>query len=185
MSTNERLFHKAEKKATRWYVFHPEVFKDFEALVESKQWSAAKLNQAVTDGLGFNITCAVNQDGSNFDLGDSETDDSLTFCQIAGAANPTSFSPDITLEIETSRDRTQTNTANTAHDLFAYRDAEYYFVLSVGEDPSTDFAEGDRVKIARRAVDYGAYQIGSGENIRLQVNTANRGDVAWNQTLVA
>ena len=95
---------------TRWIVIEPEAIKDF------ANPTSDELNAAIANGLGANITCAVNQDGSTFDLGDSETDDSLTFCQVAGAVNPTSYNPEITIEVETSRDRTEGNTANTAHE---------------------------------------------------------------------
>lgn len=177
----ERLFNPN----TRWFIFHPEVIADFEAVAEAGEISAALLNEAISNGLGFNITCAVNQDGSNFDLGDSETDDSLTFCQVAGSVNPTSFNPDVQLTVEMSRDRTADNVANRAVNLIAYKNREYYFALSVGEAPDAPLAEGERIKIVKMVTDYGTYQIGSGENIRVQSALGNRGDVAWNIPLVA
>ena len=162
---------------TRWIVIEPEAIKDF------ANPTSDELNAAIANGLGANITCAVNQDGSTFDLGDSETDDSLTFCQVAGAVNPTSYNPEITIEVETSRDRTEDNTANTAHDLLAYKGNEYFFGLSVGEAPDAPFAAGEQIKLVRGAIDYGVYQIGSGENIRLSSEVASRNDVAWNVSL--
>lgn len=170
---------------TRWYLFYPEAIKDFASVAESEEISAKVLNDAVAAGLGFNITCAVNQDGSNFDLGDSETDDSLTFCQVAGSVNPTSLNPDIQYEVEMSRDRKAKNVANTAVNLIAYKGREYFAVLSVGETPDAPFAAGERVKMARVVTDYGTYQIGSGENIRVQSQLGNRGDVAWNIKVTA
>lgn len=170
---NARLYNPN----TRWFIFHPEAIEDFESP------TAAELNAALANGLGFNVTCAVNQDGSNFDLGDSETDDSLTFCQVAGSVNPTSYNPEITLEVETSRNRTEDNTANRAHDLLAYKGNEYFFGLSVGEAPDAELAAGEKIKLARMATDYGTYQTGSGENIRMSSQLAGRGDINWNHTL--
>ena len=164
---------------TRWYVFFPEAIEDFENL------SAAELNEALASGLGYNITCAVNQDGSNFDLGDSETDDSLTFCQVAGAANPTSENPDITIEVEVSKDRLADNTASTANALLAYPGVEYFFGLSVGEEPDAALEEGDEIKLVRGETDFGVPVIGSGENQRLSQAVMAREDVAWNVTLGA
>lgn len=162
---------------TRWLVIQPEAIADF------TEPTAAEINAALASGLATNITCAVNQDGSNFDLGDSETDDSLTFCQVAGAVNPTSYNPEITIEVETSRDRTADNTANKAHDLLAYKGNEFFFALSVGEAPDAEFKAGEQIKLVRGAVDYGTYQIGSGENIRMSSAVASRNDVAWNVSL--
>lgn len=169
---------RAYNPLTRWVIIQPEAIKDF------TKPTAQELNDALANGLAHNITCAVNQDGSNFDLGDSDTDDSLTFCQVAGAVNPTSFNPEATIEVETDRDRLAQSTANTAHDLLAYKGHEYFFLLSVGEAPDAPFAAGERVKMFRGATDYGVYQMGSGENIRLSSAIANRGDVAWNVELV-
>ena len=48
---------------------HPEAFANRTAP------TAAELNGALVK----NITCALNEDGTTFTLGDSDTDDSLTF----------------------------------------------------------------------------------------------------------
>lgn len=169
----ERLYNPN----TRWYLFYPEAVSDIE------NPTAAELNDALANGLGFNITCAVNQDGSNFDLGDSETDDSLTFCQVAGTVSPTSYNPEIQIEVETSRDRTADNTANTAQNLLAYKGVELYAGLSVGESPDAPLEAGDKIKLVKVVTDYGTYQIGSGENIRMQSQLGNRSDIAWNVDL--
>lgn len=164
----ERLFNPA----TRWLLAHPFAFADWQ------NPTAAELN--ARDGLVFEITCAVNQDGSNFDLGDSEVDESLTFCQVSGAANPSSLAPDIVIEVERSKEPDEDNTANLAYSLLAYPRVEYFAILSVGETPTTKFAPGHRIKMAKVATDYGVPVFGNGENIRLSQTFAQRGDVAWN-----
>lgn len=170
---NERL----KGTYTRWLIAFPEAFDDW------RTPTVAELN--ARDGLVFEITCAVNQDGSNFDLGDSDTDDSLTFCQEAGAANRTTENPDIVWEVERSRDRDDDNTANTAFSLLAWPDVEYFAILSVGEEPTELFSTGDRIKMARVATDYGVDAHGNGENIRLSQTPSNRDDVNWNYEVVA
>lgn len=162
---------------TRWLIAFPQAFADW------RTPTAAELN--ARDGLVFEITCAVNQDGSNFDLGDSETDDSLTFCQEAGAVNRTTENPDIVYEVERSRDRLDDNTANTAFGLLAWPDVEYFAIMSVGEEPNSAIAVGDQIKMARVATDYGVDVHGNGENIRLSQTFLNRGDVNWNYEVVA
>lgn len=175
---NERLFNPA----TRFWLAFPEAFADWE------NPTAAEFNANPTNdpsGLIFEITCALNQDGTNFDLGDSDTDDSLTFCQVAGAANPTSYNPDITFEIERSKDPLAANTANLAFGLLAWKGVEYFAILSVGEEPGEAVAVGHRVKMARVALDYPSDIIGTGENVRLSQAFAQRGDVAWNIRIAA
>lgn len=168
---------RAFNPATRWLIAFPEAFEDWQ------NPTAAELN--ARDGLVFEITCAVNQDGSRFDLGDSDTDDSLTFCQVAGAANRTTENPDIAWEIERSRDPLEDNTANTAFGLLAWKGIEYFAIMSVGETPQTAFSVGDRIKMARVVTDYGVDVHGTGENVRLSQTPGNRGDVAWNIEIAA
>lgn len=173
---NERLFNPA----IRFWLAFPEAFADW------KNPTAAEMNANPDndlDGLIFNITCAVNQDGTNFDLGDSDTDDSLTFCQVAGAVNPTSYNPDITFEIERSKDPLQKNTANVAFGLMAWKGVEMFAIMSVGEEPGKSVAAGEKLKLARGAFDFPTDVIGSSENVRLTQTLANRGDVNWNHTV--
>lgn len=170
---NERLFNPAVRL---WLAF-PEAFADWQ------NPTAAEMNANPDndpDGLIFNITCAVSQDGTTFNLGDSDTDDSLTFCQVAGAVNPTSYNPDITLEIERSKDPLQANTANLAFGLMAWKGVEYFAIMSLGSEPGAPTASGDRLKMARVALDFPTDVLGTGENIRLTQTFAQRGDVNWN-----
>lgn len=170
---NERLFNPA----TRFWLAFPEAFADWQ------NPTAAEFNANPTNdksGLIFEITCALNQDGTQFDLGDSDTDDSLTFCQVAGAANPTNLNPEIVYEIERSKDPLGENTANLAFSLLFQKGVEYFAILSVGEEPGTDVEIGHRVKMARVGLDFPSDVFGSGENVRLSQAFANRGDVAWN-----
>lgn len=175
---NERLFNPA----TRFWLAFPEAFADWE------NPTAAEFNSNAANaktGLIFEITCALNQDGTNFDLGDSDTDDSLTFCQVAGAANPTSYNPEITFEIERSKDPVDDNTANLAFGLLAWKGVEYFAIMSVGKEPGAPVAVGDRIKMARVALDYPSDIFGTGENVRLSQAFAQRGDVNWNYEIAA
>lgn len=170
---NERLFNPA----TRFWLAFPEAFADWQNPTAA-EFNANPDNDP--DGLIFEITCALNQDETTFDLGDSDTDDTLTFCQVAGAANPTSMNPEITYSIERSKDPLEANTANLAFGLMAWKGVEYFAILSVGEEPGEDVAIGHRVKMARVALDFPTDAFGTGENVRLTQEFAQRGDVAWN-----
>lgn len=175
---NERLYNPAVRL---WLAF-PEAFADWQ------NPTVAEMNANPTNdptGLIFNITCAVNQDGTTFDLGDSDTDDSLTFCQVAGAQNPTSYNPEITLEVERSKDPLQVNTANTAFGLLAWRGVEYFAIMSIGEEPGKPVAVNERLKLARVAIDYPTDVMDTGANVRLTTAFAQRGDVNWNHRVAA
>lgn len=172
----------------RFYLASPLAFADWE------NPTTAELNANPTndpDGLIFNLTCALNTDGTTFDLGDPDTDDSLTFCQRAGETTDLSQNPEIVFEVERSKtpwlvnDPATEDVANLAFSLLAWRGVEYMAIMSVGKADDALFAVGDRVKMGRVATDHGIDVSGTGENIRLQQNFANRGDVNWNHTLTA
>ena len=153
----------------------PEAFADWEAP------TAAELNGVLVK----NITCALNEDGTTFDLGDSDTDDTITFCQSAGSVSPTFYNPEIVYEAERSLNPTASNTANTAFGLLAFPDTEYFAILRVGKDSDVAFAAGDRVSLVRVSTDLPVDVAGSGENIRLSSALLNKGDVNWNYEVAA
>lgn len=146
------------------------------------------------DGLIFNLTCALNTDGTQFDLDDPELDDSLTFCQSAGNSEVLSRSATIVYEYEESKARwlnaaTPTaingfNTATLAKSLLSWRGVDYFAILSVGEAEDQAFAAGDRVKMAEVSTDWAVPVAGTAENIRWSQTFAKRSSLNWNYELV-
>ena len=179
----ERLY----ELGTRFYLASPLAFADWTTP------TTAELNANATNnpsGLIWNLTCAIDQGDTTFNLDDAETDDSLTFCQRAGATNPTSYNPSIVYGVNRSAvpwvesTPSSFNTANLAFSLLAWRAIEYFAILSVGKDPDAPFAVGDRVKLARVGTSDPTNLMGSGENIRLQQTFRGLGDINWNYKLL-
>lgn len=169
--------------AVRIYLASPLAFADW------TKPTVAELNANPTnapDGLIWNLTCAVDRADSTFDLDEAEVDDSLSFCQVAGTTNPTSFNPNIQLTYFRSRvpwiisDPSTFNTANLAFSLNAWRGVEYFAIISIGEKYDDVFAVGDRLKMARVGTVDPTDQIGTGEMVRLGQQYRPLGDVAWN-----
>lgn len=153
----------------------PEAFANWEAP------TAAELNGSLV----YEITCALSEDGTTFDLGDSDTDDSLSFCQRAGAQSPTFYNPEVVYEAFRSENPTQVNVANTAFGLLAFPDIEYFAILRVGKDSDQPFAIGDRVSMVRASTDLPVDVAGAGENVRLSNSLLNKGDLTWNYEVAA
>ena len=130
--------------------------------------------------LVFNITCALNEDGTEFTLGDSDTDDSITFCDKAGVSTPTFFNPTVVFEAFRDADVDATGVFNEAFNLLAFPDIEYIAVLRVGERSDTAFAVADRIKMVGVKTDYGTDVVGNGENIRIMQTFLNNDFVNWN-----
>lgn len=175
---------RLQGRVYRWYLASPLAFADW------TDPQAAELNANPTNdpnGLIWNLSCALNVDGSSYDIADSELDDSLTFCQEAGDSSITSRNAEIVFESERSDTpwvgaaATEGNgfdTANLAFSLLAWRGIEYFAILAIGEEPEDPFVIDDELYIARVVTDHGSDEMGTGENIRLAQNFAFRGDVA-------
>lgn len=169
---NTRLY----RENITFLLAHPEAFANRTAP------TAAELNN--TD-LVHNITCALNEDGTTFTLGDSDTDTTLTFCSKAGMATPTFYNPSVTFEAFRDADIEATGVFNKAFDLLAWPDIEYIAILRVGADSDTTFAVGDRIKMVGVKTDIGTDVVNSGENTRITQAFLNNDFVNWNYEVAA
>ena len=155
---------------------HPEAFADRTAP------TAAELNNAV---LVKNISCALNEDGTTFTLGDSDTDDSLSFCDEGNLSTPTFFNPEVSFEAFRDANTAATGVFNEAFSLMAFPDIAYVAIMRVGEDSDTDFATGDRIKMVGVKTDFGIDVVGNGENQRMSQAFLNNDFVNWNYEVAA
>ena len=168
---NTRLY----RENITFLLAHPEAFADRTAP------TAAELNGTLV----YNITCALNEDGTEFTLGDSDTDDSLTFCSKAGISTPTFYNPTVAMEAFRDADVTATGEFNEAFDLLAWPDVEYIAILRVGGKSTDTFAAGDVIKMVAVKTDWGTDVVASGENIRINQAFLNNDFVNWNYEVQA
>ncbi len=169
---NTRLY----RENITFLLAHPEAFADRTAP------TADELNN--TD-LVHNITCALNEDGTEFTLGDSDTDDSLTFCSKAGISTPTFYNPTVVFEAFRDADVTATGEFNEAFNLLAFPDVEYIAILRVGGKSTDTFVVGDVIKMVAVKTDFGTDVVGNGENIRINQAFLNNDFVNWNFEVAA
>lgn len=176
----------------RWYLASPLAFADWE------NPTAAELNANPTNdpnGLIWNLSCALDQDSSQFDLDEPDSDDSLTFCQSAGNQEPTEYSATVVFGVQLAKERwldaSSTlavdgfNTSTLAQSLLTWRGVEYFAILSVGKDVDASFAIGDRIKMAEVATDWSVLEGGSGEMYKATQTFAKRSRLNWNHAVAA
>ena len=168
---NTRLY----RENITFLLAHPEAFADRTAP------TAAELNGALV----HNITCALNEDGTEFTLGDSDTDDTLTFCSKAGISTPTFYNPTVMMEAFRDADVTATGVFNEAFDLLAWPDVEYIAILRIGKDSDVAFAATDKIKMVGVKSDWGTDVVASGENMRIAQAFMNNDFVNWNYEVAA
>lgn len=182
---NERLFGPKTRIGLA-SVFH---FANWQAPTAAEM-NAANAAPNLTGSI-WDLSCALDLDNTTFDLGDSETDDELSFCQWAGMEEPTQLNPEIvytafrsTVPYEVSSPATL-NQANVAFALMAHRGQEYFAWMSDGKEPGESFAIGDRVSLVKVASDFGVDEVGTGENVKLSQTWGFRSDILWRYKLAA
>lgn len=166
--SNTTLF----REHVTFYLSFAEAFQNIEEITDDE------MNDGITAGLVFNITCALNEDGTTHDIGESDTDDSLSFCQSASAVSPTTKNPEIVYQAFRSKDPTDVNTANTAFGLLAFPDVEYIAIVRVGQSPDETVRPGDRLRPVSVMTDYPVDDFGENQNISLTQNFLNAGWVS-------
>lgn len=148
----------------------------------------------------WNLSCALNTDGTSFNLDDPDLDESLTFCQEAGNGEVMVENATVEFEFERSKGRWLDasdvtvpvdpeddgyNVSNLALSLMAWRDVEFFAWMSVGKGPEEPFAVGDRISLIRVSTDWGIDTVGTGENARMTQGFAFRSDILWNHKITA
>lgn len=160
--------------------------------------TAAELNSNPTNnpnGTIWDLTCALNVDGSTFDLDDPDFDDSLTFCQTAGNQERMSENATVVFDIVRAAERWTDadsllsadgfNTSNLAMSLMAWRGPEYMAFFSIGEKPDAPFAIDQRISMVSVAADWGIDSVDTGSKANMIQNWAFRGDILWNHKIAA
>jgi hypothetical protein len=144
------------------YAFYPEAVTNWTAP------SGTALQAAVTAGLGFDISCALTDDSVSINLTDSDTDDSISICDIGNVSTPTFFN------YEVSFDSFRNGPATVAPPVAVYElpvslfnapDRPYYILTRIGPDQGTALAAGQTVSIYGVNTDYPVDVLGDGENI--------------------
>lgn len=153
-----------------------------EAFANPATPTIAELNNAT---FVKNITCALDEDGTEFTLGDPDTDDSLSFCDTSGTQTATFKNPTVTFQAFRDADRSATGLYDTALQLLGFPDVPYYAILRVGFNSDVAYAVGHKVKIVGVKTDLPVSVEESGQNARISNTMLNDGFVQWNYTIAS
>lgn len=144
-----------------------------EAFADKTQPTAAELNNAV---FGFNISCAVTDDYTLAPT-DSDTDDSISVCDVGGVENPTFRNYEASLD-GFRQDRTGTfvgSVYETFFNLFKAVDVPYILVVRVGYKADVAYASGQDISMFGVVTDYPTDLVGDNEMLRLGARFKNDG----------
>jgi len=168
----ERLF----RQSVRIDLAYPEAFEN------PAEPTVAELNNAV---LVKNITCALDEDTTEFTLNDPDTDDSLSFCDAAGSQTATFKNPSVVLAAYRDADRSATGVYDLAFQHLAFEDVPYIAILRIGLDETVPYGVGQYIRMVGGATDLPVSLEESGENARVQNTILPDGFVNWNYEVTA
>lgn len=164
------------RESIRIDLAYPEAFANWQTP------TVAELNNAT---FVKNITCALDEEATEFTLGDPDTDDSLSFCDAAGNSTATFDNPTVTLTAYLDEDRSATGVYDLATQLLGFADEPYVAILRVGFRSDTAYATGQDIRLVGISTDHPVYMMESGENARIQNSTLPNGNVLWNYTIAS
>lgn len=170
--SNDRLY----RNAVFLGLAYPEAFADpFHPTV-------AELNDTT---MVKDLTCALWEDGTEFTLGDSDTDDGLTFCSNAGDTTLTTKNATVVYKALRDQDRVASGLFNLAFDHLAFADVPYFALERIGYPNTTAFAAGQKVRLVQVATDNPTDILASDDSAFIQNAFLQNDIVAWNVEVVA
>lgn len=141
------------------------------------------------------FSCALSEEGTAMTLGDSDTDDSLTFCSIGNESSPTFKNPTVQW---TGLKEANTGGSGSTADLtslysklwafVAFSDIPYYVISRTGPNASQDvpFVINHRIKMVGVTTDNAVDVYDQAGNSRIQQNFFyDGGPIAWNYKVAA
>lgn len=153
-----------------------------EAFANPAAPTVAELNSAT---FVKNITCALDEDSTEFTLGDPDTDESLSFCDAAGTQTATFKNPTVVFSAFRDEDRIAAGVYNLAQSLLQFPDAPYIAILRVGQDSNVAYATGQRINMVGAKTDVPVSVEESGTNARLSNTLLPDGFVNWGYTIAS
>lgn len=164
---NDRLF----RQTVRFDIAYPEAFANPAAP------TATELNNSL---LVKNITCALDEDTTEFTLNDPDVDDSLSFCDAAGSQTATFKNPSVVLTAYRDEDRSASGVYDLAFQHLAFADNPYIIILRVGLAYDTAYAANQYIRMVGGSTDNPVSVEESGENARIQNTILPNGFINWN-----
>lgn len=155
---------------------------EYEAIANPAAPTVAELNSAT---YAYDISCAILDDYT-LNMTDSDTDDTLTVCDIGNVSSVTFRNYEAQLTgLKDAVLTDNTSVYNTFYRLFNYPGNRYWLVKRIGYTQATAFAVGQDVSLFGVETDYPTNNADDGSMLSMQANFKNTGQYNLNYTLVA
>jgi len=145
-------FEKVLRGNVRILAAYPEAFADPAAP------TAAELNDIFVygtneDAMVFDISCAILDDYT-LNMTDSDTDDSLSICDIGNVETPTFSNYEASLDVFRDESLTDNGVYNLAFDLFKGADRPFWLIKRIGPGQNEAFAVGQHLSMYGMRTDF-------------------------------
>jgi hypothetical protein len=170
---------KLRRPGVSWRIAYPEAF------ANPAEPTVAELNNAL---LVKDISCAVDEDGTTFQIADSDTDDRLGYCDQSGVTRPTNINPEAVLAIYEDQDRNANGQFNLAKEHLLFPDSVFFLIKRVGPQSKmsdTPFDATDQIKMMRVRTDYGVPTIANDDPAMIVQTLLDDGLVSWHPEIQA
>lgn len=164
------------RASVSWYLALPQAFADREN-PEAAEFASPYVVE---------ITCAVDEEGTTWQLSDSDTDDRLSYCDRDGIDRPTNFNPEVELAIYRDADRTASGEFETARQWLTYPGIKMFVIKRVGDQdnvPGTPVGAGDKISMQYVETDYGIDTLADEDPAMLTQGFIPKGFVNWYYTI--
>lgn len=166
------------RTSVSWFVALPEAFAN----------RAAPTAAEFAGPLVFDITCAVDEEATTFQLSDSDTDDRYSYCTESGQDTPTNYNPEVELGFYRDADRTATGAFADAFNLLHSPDIPLYIIKRTGDQdnaPGTPVAIDDRISMQYIKTDYGVDAVAVDDPAMMTQSGLQQGWILWQFTVQA
>lgn len=176
-------FQKLLRGNVKIVAAYPEAFADPEAP------TAAELNDLFVytsneDAMVFDVSCAILDDYT-LNMTDSDTDDSISICDIGNVSTPTFANYEASLDFFRDRSVTDNGVFNLAFDLFKGPDRPFYLIKRIGPAQGAVFAAGQNISMYGVNTDFPVDLVEDNTMLQFGGRFKPSGDLNINYTLEA
>ena len=175
-------FDKVLRGNVRILAAYPEAFAN-EAAPTSAELNALFVYTSGETGKVFDISCAILDDYT-LNMSGSDTDDSLSICDIGNTSSPTFANYEASLDGFRDSSVTANGVFNMFFDLFKGTDREFWLIKRIGQARQTAFAAGQTISMYEFRTDAGVDLVEDNSMLRFGARFKPLGSLNINYTLL-
>lgn len=165
------------------YAAYPEAFAN-PATPTAAELNAQFVYTTAETNMVFNISCAVLDDYT-LNMADSDTDDSISICDIGNVQSPTFQNYEVSLDGFRDSSLSATGVFNLFHELFMGVDNPFYIIKRIGYAQNAAFAIGQTISMYGVTTDYGIDLIEDNTMLKYGARFKTTGSLNTNYTIAA